>query len=346
MIKASIVGATGYSGAVLAGILSAHKDVEIISLTSKTYAGKTFSDIYKNFKGILDIELEEQNIEKISKNADVIFVALPHGIASAQIDAGVLSNAKVIDLGADFRLKDKEVYENWYNTKHHGEELLDNAVYGLCEWEREKVKSASLVANPGCYATASILAAAPLLKEGVICPDDIIIDAKSGVSGAGRSLDLGVHYCECSDSIKAYKVASHRHTPEIEQVLSCISGKDPLVNFTPHLVPMKRGILASVYMKPVLDISLNDIRAIYKKYYKNEYFIRFLNEGEVPETRWVQGSNFCDINVFKDPRTKRIIAFSAIDNLVKGAAGQAVQNMNIMFGLEEKTSLENIAMFP
>ena len=346
MIKAAIIGATGYSGAVLAGILSSHSDVEIVSLTSKSYTGEKFSDIYKNFKGILDVELEEQNVLKISKKADVIFLALPHGIASGEINEEVLSNTKVIDLGADFRLKEKDVYETWYKTQHLGADLLNKAVYGLCEWEREKIKNANLVANPGCYATASILTVAPLLKEGVIDANDIIIDAKSGVSGAGRSLDIGVHYCECSESIKAYKVASHRHTPEIEQELSFISNKNALINFTPHLIPMKRGILVSAYLKPLFDISLDEIKNIYKKYYQNEHFIRLLDGLEVPETRWTKGSNFCDINVFKDDRTGKIIAFGAIDNLVKGASGQAVQNMNIMFNIDEKKSLENVAVFP
>lgn len=342
MIKAAIIGSTGYSGSVLTAILCNHPDVELVALTSKSYVGKKYSDIFENFKGACDLILEEQNILEISKKCDVIFVALPHGIASAQITKEVLDNAKVIDLGADFRLKDKQVYEKWYKTEHFGEELLSQAVYGLPEFNRKKIAATQLIANPGCYATASILTVAPLLKEGIIEPDDIIIDAKSGVSGAGRSLDLGAHYCECSESIKPYKVASHRHTPEIEQEL----GFDALINFTPHLVPMNRGILVSTYLKPKKDISLDEIKHIYKKYYTNEHFIRLLDDENVPQTKWTKGSNFCDINVFKDERTGRILAFGAIDNLFKGAAGQAVQNMNIMFNLDEKKSLTVAPMFP
>lgn len=346
MIKASIIGATGYSGAQLASILVAHKNVEIVSLTSKSYVGQKYSDIYGNFKGILDMTLVEQDIEKIAQNSDVIFVALPHGIASSKITSDILNKTKVIDLGADFRIKNKEIYEIWYKTRHFGGNLLKEAVYGLPEWNREAIAQAKLVANPGCYATCAILTAAPLLKEGVIEPDDIVIDAKSGVSGAGRTLDIGTHYCECSESIKPYKITSHRHTPEIEQVLGEISASKSLISFTPHLVPMNRGILVSAYLKPKMQIALNEIKDIYRKYYKNEYFIRFLNDDTIPETKWVKGSNFCDINVFKDERTGRILAFGAIDNLVKGAAGQAVQNMNIMFNLDENTSIDNAAMFP
>lgn len=344
MIKAAIIGATGYSGAVLAAILAHHKNVEIISLVSKSYCGQLFSDIYKNFKGVLDIELETENIEEISKKADVIFLALPHGIASAKINEDILNNTKVIDLGADFRLNNKETYEKWYKTKHFGQNLLNEAVYGLPEWNFEKIKHARLVANPGCYATASILAVAPLLKEGIIYPDEIIIDAKSGVTGAGRGLNIDTLFCECNETIKPYKVASHRHTPEIEQILGDISKQNVLINFTPHLIPMNRGILASVYLKPNKDFELNDIKEIYKKYYKDKPFIRLLDEEA--QTRWTKGTNYCDISIFKDTRTKRIMVFSAIDNLYKGASGQAVQNMNIMFDLNEKTALQNIAIFP
>ena len=344
MIKAAIIGATGYSGAVLASILSGHKDVEIVSLVSKSYFGQKFSDIYKNFKGILDIELEKENIEEISKKADVIFLALPHGIASAKINEEILNNTKVIDLGADFRLNDKETYEKWYKTEHFGQNLLSKAVYGLPEWNKQEIKTAKLIANPGCYATASILALAPLLKDDIIEQNDIIIDAKSGVSGAGRGLNIDTLFCECSESVKPYKIASHRHTPEIEQILGSISKRDVLINFTPHLIPANRGILVSSYLKAKKDISPDDIKEIYEKYYSDKPFIRLLEDE--PQTRWTKGTNYCDIGIFKDERTKRIMVFSAIDNLYKGAAGQAVQNMNIMFDLDEKTSLQNVAMFP
>ncbi len=346
MIKAAVIGATGYSGATLISILANHKDVEIVSLTSKSYVGKKFSDIYKNFKGIVELELEEQNLLEISKKADVIFVCLPHGIASSEVTQEVLNNSKVIDLGADFRLKDKNCYEAWYKVEHKGEDVLAGAVYGLPEWNKEKIKTAKLIANPGCYATASILTVAPLLKEGLVNSNDIVIDAKSGVSGAGRSLDLSVHFCECNETIKPYKIATHRHTPEIEQVLSDISGANVLLNFQPHLVPMNRGILACAYLKPTKDVSLDELKEVYKKYYKNKAFIRVLEGDEAPETKWTKGSNYCDINVFKDSRTGRILAFGALDNLVKGAAGQAVQNMNIMFNLDETSGLKNNTVFP
>ena len=343
MIKAAIIGATGYSGAVLAAILCAHKDVKITHLISKSYCGQKFSDIYKNFRGILDITLEAENISELSKEADVIFLALPHGIASKKINKEILNNTKIIDMGADFRLGDKNTYEKWYNTAHFGEGLLDCAVYGLPEWNREKIKSSRLIANPGCYATASILALAPLLKEGIIEQNEIIIDAKSGVSGAGRAQNIDSLFCECNETLKPYKIASHRHTPEIEQVLGDISGIKPVISFTPHLIPMNRGILVSAYLKPKKDISLVDIKNIYKKYYEREHFIRLLDEEA--QTRYVKNSNFCDISVFKDERSSKILVFSAIDNLYKGASSQAVQNMNLMFNLDEKTSIDNPAAF-
>lgn len=342
MIKAAIIGATGYSGVVLTNLLCAHKEVEIVSLTSKSYTGKKYSEVFPNFGGICDLILEEQNISEISKKADVIFLALPHGAASSLVTKEILNNTKIIDLGADFRLKDASVYEKWYGVNHFSKELLPEAVYGLSELNFEQIKDAKLLANPGCYATCSILTLAPLVKNGLVVPDDIIIDAKSGVSGAGRALNLGVHYCECSESIKPYKVASHRHTPEIEQALS----NGAVVNFTPHLVPMNRGILVSAYLKLKKDISLFDIKEIYKEFYKNKPFIRLLEGDSPPETRFVKGSNYCDINLFYDLRTKKILAFGAIDNLFKGAAGQAVQNMNIMFNLPENTSLTYTPNFP
>jgi N-acetyl-gamma-glutamyl-phosphate reductase len=346
MIKAGIIGSTGYTGQELARILLQHPQVNLVCCTSQSYAGQRFEDIYHNFKGISNQECVPEGIEKLSKELDVIFLALPHGIASKKINPDILKNTKIIDLGADYRLKSKSEYELWYETQHCCEELLDKAVYGLCEIKRNAVKDARLVANPGCYATCSILTVMPLLKSGIIDKESIIIDAKSGVSGAGRSLNLGVHFNECNESVKAYKVASHRHTPEIEQELSEISGNKIKLTFTPHLIPMNRGILITAYAKLKNKLQYEDIEAIYRQYYGDEYFIRLTNKGVLPETRWVKGSNYCDIGFVLDERTDRIVVIGAIDNLIKGAAGQAVQNMNIMFGIDEKIGLTSIPIFP
>lgn len=344
MIKVAIVGSTGYSGQELVRLLIKRGDVEIKYLSSHSYVGKIYSEIYPNFKGMADIECSEADILKFARECDVIFLALPHGIASKEITKEVLEeNCKIIDLGADFRLKDKKTYEKWYGVEHFGGNLLEQAVYGLPELNREKIKGAKLIANPGCYATCSILSIAPLLKAGIINPKNIIIDAKSGVSGAGRSLSFGSLYCECNENIKAYKIRSHRHTPEIEQVLGEFGGEN--LTFTPHLIPVNRGILATSYVELTKNISQNEAREIYKEFYKNEHFIRVLNDENSAEIKNVKGSNFFDTNVFKDERTNRLIITSAIDNLVKGASGQAVQNLNILFNLDEKTGLENLGVY-
>ena len=345
-IKAAIIGSSGYAGEELTRILANHSFVEIKYLTSKSYLGQNYSDIYQNFNKIINIKCEEDNLDRISKEVDVIFLALPHGIASSKVNYDVLKNSKVIDLGADFRIRDANVYEYWYKTKHNDKSLLNEAVYGLCEIYYGDIKNARLVANPGCYTTCSILSLFPLLKENLIKEESIVIDAKSGVTGAGRSVNLNVHYCETNENIKAYKIASHRHTPEIEQELSLASNKNIALQFTPHLVPMNRGILVTCYAKLKENISTETIKDAYLKYYKDKYFIRLLKDNLYPETKWVKGSNFIDIGIFKDERTNNVIVSGAIDNLVKGAAGQAVQNMNIMFGLDEKTGLQNAPFFP
>ena len=345
-IKAAIIGVTGYVGQELFRILNLHPNVEITHITSVSYQGKELSEIYENFKSTTTLVCSAADVEKIADVVDVMFIALPHGIASKEITQSIIDKCKVIDLGADFRLKDKEIYEEWYATKHESAELLDKAVYGLCELHREKIKSASLIANPGCYTTCSILSLAPLVKEGLIDLDSIIIDAKSGVTGAGRSLNLGTAYCETNESIKAYKIASHRHTPEIEQELSIACGKEIKLSFTPHLTPMNRGILATCYAKLKTKISYEQVKAVYQKHYKNEYFIRLTKEEVYPETKWTKGSNFVDIGFKIDERTNNIVVIGAIDNLIKGASGQAVQNMNIVFGFDEKTALANAGVFP
>ncbi|HSA06908.1 MAG TPA: N-acetyl-gamma-glutamyl-phosphate reductase [Candidatus Gastranaerophilales bacterium] len=341
MIKTAIIGATGYVGEELVRILSAHPQAEISYITSQSNVGQKYSDIYPNFKNIISHECIEENIEELAEKVDVIFFALPHGIACKKIAKKILDKVKVIDLGADFRLRSREVYEEWYKTEHESPELLEEAVYGLCEWKRDQIKNARLIANPGCYTTCSILSLLPLLKEGLIDTETIIVDAKSGVTGAGRSLSQGVHFAECNETTKAYKIADHRHTPEIEQELSEFAGKEIKLTFTPTLVPMQRGILSTCYAK-LLDKSLtyDDVKQVFMKYYEKEYFIRITEKEVYPETRWVRNSNFYDVGFKIDRRTGNIIVVGAIDNLVKGASGQAVQNMNILFKLDEKTGLQ------
>ncbi len=342
MIKAGIIGATGYAGQELIRLLYNHKSVELIYLSSHSYEGMKLSEVYPNFTGIIDTKLVNMNADQMSDDCDVIFFALPHGLAAGQISEGLLKKVKIIDLGADFRLKDKEIYENWYKVKHPTPFFLEESVYGLCELNREKIKNARIVANPGCYTTCSITSLAPLVEKKIIDLSSIIIDAKSGVSGAGRSLSLPTHFTESNESFKAYGIGTHRHTPEIEQELSVIAGKDIILSFTPHLIPMNRGILTTVYASLTKDISSNEIVDLYKNFYKDEKFIRIYPDGSLPETRFVRNSNFVDIGIKTDPRTNRVIIVGVIDNLIKGAAGQAVQNMNIMFGINEDSGLNAV----
>ena len=345
-IKAAIIGGTGYVGQELFRILYSHPETEVTKVTSVSYTGKKYADIYKNFSNITDLECSECNTDEIAEECDVIFIALPHGIASKSVTKSVLDKCRVIDIGADFRIKDKNVYEKWYGVEHFGEDVLKEAVYGLCEIHGEEIKKARLVANPGCYTTCSILSLYPLVKEGLINTDTIVIDAKSGVTGAGRKPDLGTSFCECSESVKAYKVASHRHTPEIEQELSIAAGKEIKLIFTPHLIPMNRGILATCYAKLNKNKEFSDIEKAFEKYYSDKKFIRLLKKGNFPETNKVKGSEYVDIGFGVDERTNTVIVIGAIDNLVKGAAGQAVQNMNLMFGFDESTALNTPAIFP
>lgn len=340
MIKVAIVGSTGYVGTEIIRLLINNPKVEIKYITSKTYQGEDYSSIYENYRDVFTKKCTSKDLEKIAEEVDLIFMALPHGLVSNQVNKSILEKAKVIDLSADYRLKDKDLYEKWYDTKHGSPELIKTSVYGLCEKYRKDIKEARLVANPGCYPTASILSLMPLIEEDLIEKDNIIIDAKSGVTGAGRSPNLGTHYTECNESIKAYSIGSHRHTPEIEEELG------NLVNFTPHLIPMNRGILTTSYVNLKEKLKYEDIKKIYEKHYKEEYFIRLTKENIFPETKWVKGSNFCDIGFKLDERTNRLIIVAAIDNMIKGSAGQAIQNMNIMFGLKENAGLEDISIFP
>ena len=346
MIKVGIIGATGYAGGELVRILTGHKDAEIKWYGSRSYIGKKYADVYRNMFQIVDAECMDDNMEELASQVDVIFTATPQGLCASLVNEEILSKVKIIDLSADFRLKDVKVYEEWYKIEHKAPQFLEEAVYGLCEINREDVKKARLVANPGCYTTCSILTAYPLAKEGMIDMSTLIIDAKSGTSGAGRGAKLPNLFCEVNENMKAYSVANHRHTPEIEEQLGYAAGEKVVLNFTPHLVPMNRGILATEYAKLTKEVSWEDVKAVYDRYYGNEKFVRVLGQDEYPETKWVEGSNYVDIGFKIDPRTNRIIMMGAIDNLVKGAAGQAVQNMNLMFGLEESEGIDLVPMFP
>lgn len=346
MIKVGIIGSTGYAGAELVRILMGHKEAEIIWYGSRSYVEKQYAKVYQNMFQIVDAKCMDDNMEELSSKADVIFTATPQGLCASLVNEDILSKAKMIDLSADFRIKDVSVYEKWYGIEHKSPQYIKEAVYGLCEINREDVRKARLVANPGCYTTCSILTAYPLAKEGIIDMSTLIIDAKSGTSGAGRGAKLPNLFCEVNENIKAYGVASHRHTPEIEEQLGYASGEDVVINFTPHLIPMNRGILVTEYASLKRDVSYEDVKSVYDKYYQDETFVRVLEEGVFPETRWVEGSNYVDINFKIDPRTGRIIMMGAIDNLVKGAAGQAVQNMNLMFGLDETEGLNLVPVFP
>lgn len=346
MIKVGIIGATGYAGGELVRILMGHKDAEIVWYGSRSYVDQKYADVYRNMFQIVDAKCMDDNMDELAEQVDVIFTATPQGLCASLINEEILSKTKIIDLSADFRLKDVKVYEEWYKIEHKAPQYIDEAVYGLCEINRDKVKDARIVANPGCYTTCSILTCYPLVKEGLIDPNTIIVDAKSGTSGAGRGAKTANLFCEVNENMKAYGVATHRHTPEIEEQLGYAAGYPITINFTPHLVPMNRGILATAYASLKEGVTEEQIRAAYDKYYANEKFVRVLKPGVCPETRWVEGSNYVDVNFKVDPRTHRVIMMGAVDNLVKGAAGQAVQNMNLAFGLDESTGLNLVPMFP
>ena len=346
MIKVGIIGATGYAGGELVRILMGHKDAEIKWYGSRSYVDQKYADVYRNMFQIVDAKCMDDNMEELADQVDVIFMATPQGLCASLVNEEILSKTKIIDLSADFRLKDVNVYEEWYKIEHKAPQYIDEAVYGLCEINRDLVKSARIVANPGCYTTCSILTAYPLAKEGLIDMSTLIIDAKSGTSGAGRGAKLPNLYCEVNENIKAYGVATHRHTPEIEEQLGYASGEKVVLNFTPHLVPMNRGILATEYATLKKKVTYEEVKAVYDQYYAKEKFVRVLDRDVCPETKWVEGSNYVDIGFKIDPRTNRIIMMGAIDNLVKGAAGQAVQNMNLLFGLPEDEGLELVPMFP
>ena len=343
MVRVGIVGASGYTGVELARILCNHPGVELTVATSRQYAGKPLSHAFPSLRGLVDLLCEDLHGEALAARADLFFTAVPHQTAMNIVPQLLGAGRTVVDLSADFRLHDAAVYEQWYQV-HSARELLPVAVYGLPELHRREIRETRLVANPGCYPTSAVLGLAPLLRAGLIDPDTIIIDAKSGVSGAGRVAQAGSLYCEVADGFRAYKVGEHRHTPEIEQELSGISGRPVTVSFTPHLVPMSRGILSTIYAKATGPLA--DLDELYRDFYREEEFVRTCPQGTYPATQFVRGSNYCDIGCKYDPRTGRVIVLSAIDNVVKGAAGQAVQNMNILCGFPENTGLGTVPLFP
>lgn len=344
-MKASVIGATGFAGAELLRLLDGHPEVELAVITSESSTGENIAAMYPHLAARIETALGSmQAIEQIAADSDVIFIALPHGHAMKIGRQLQTRNVKIIDLGGDYRFKNPKVFEEWYKVKHEDPET--QAVYGLTELYREQVKNAKILANPGCYTTCSILALVPLLKAGLIDTRNIIIDAKSGTTGAGRSLKLGSLYCSVNENFHAYGVASHRHTPEIEQVYSEYAGEEVVIQFTPHLLPVDRGILATCYASLKDDVSEGQIQEAFAEMYADEYFIRLRGRGACPEIKNVRASNYVDIGWQIDRRTGRIIVMSVLDNLVKGAAGQAVQNMNVMFGMQENTGLTQLPIYP
>jgi N-acetyl-gamma-glutamyl-phosphate reductase len=345
MIRVGIYGGSGYTGLELMRILLRHPDVKVTALTSRKFKGQPLSDTYPLFEGLTDIKFIDASPEQVAAVSDVIFLATPHGEAMTIAPVFLNAGKKVIDLSADLRIRNLEVFEKWYQ-KHTAPDLLKQAVYGIPELYREKIRKATVVANPGCYPTSAILALAPVLREKIIDPATIIIDSKSGVSGAGRDPVIGSLFCEVDEGFKAYKVNEHRHSPEIEQELSVLAGTEVKVSFTPHLLPLTRGILSTIYASLKKTLSTAELIDLYTDFYKGEPFVRVLRKGLYPNVSSVKGTNYCHVGLSVDPRTNRVIILSAIDNLVKGASGQAVQNMNLMCGLREDTALDMIALFP
>ncbi len=352
MIRAGIIGATGYAGGELVRLLAGHKEAEIVWYGSHSYIDKKYYEVYRNMFRIVEDVCRDDNLSELAEQADVIFTATPQGFLAGVLTEEILNKVKIIDLSADYRIKDVAVYEQWYGIEHKSPRFIQEAVYGLCELNRNQITgSTRLIANPGCYTTCSILTAYPLVKEGMIDVGTLIVDAKSGTSGAGRGAKVPNLFCEVNENMKAYGVASHRHTPEIEEQLGYAGNCRVTINFTPHLVPMNRGILVTEYadLKRKADGTLpswDEVKAVYDRYYGDEKFVRVLEKGCCPETKWVEGSNYVDIGFVVDERTGRVIMMGALDNLVKGAAGQAVQNMNLLFGLKESEGLELVPCFP
>lgn len=345
MIKISIIGATGYTGQELVRMLSRHSQVQIVGLGSQSYVGQPYDQVYPNLRGFSKACLSTEDPALIDE-ADVVFLALPHGLSLTPVSRALEKGKKVIDLGADFRLKDPAVYEKWYKHPAPEQSLLQKAVYGLPEIRKEEIARASILANPGCYPTTVLLGLAPLLKNNLIEHGSIIADSKSGVSGAGRGLSLTTHFCETNEDFKAYGLPHHRHLPEMEQELSQLAGAAITITFTPHLLPLTRGMLSTIYCQPKSPLTEEEIRRLYRDFYQGRPFVRVMSKGEIPHTKWVLGTNCCDIGLYLDDRTGKLTIISVIDNLVKGASGQAIQNMNIMMGLEETEGLALWGLYP
>ena len=346
MVNVAIIGASGYTGVELARILCNHPQVKLTAATSRQYANQPLAKVFPNLRNKTDLVCENLTTDELCARADFFFTAVPHKTAMNIVPDLLAAGKKVVDLSADFRLRDVAVYEQWYQP-HSAADLLQEAVYGLPELYREQIRTARLIANPGCYPTSIILGLAPLLKADSIDPHSIIADSKSGTSGAGRSAQVGSLFCEVTDGFRAYKVGgTHRHTPEIEQEINAFLPEPIRISFTPHLLPISRGILSTVYAQLKPGIQQTDITRWYDTMYAQEPFVRILPEDTFPATQYVRGSNFCDIGFKIDTRTNRIIVLSTIDNIVKGAAGQAVQNMNLMCGFAETSGLEAAPFFP
>lgn len=345
-LKTAVVGSSGYTGGELLRILLRHPRVVVTAVTSEKSAGRQVSSIFPHLLNVTDLVCEAFDPSAIAKKADFAFLALPHVTAqSAAYELHKLGTS-VVDLSADYRLSDPALYEKWYEHRHQYPELLRQAVYGLPELHRQEIRAAALIANPGCYPTSAILGLAPLVKKRMIEPASIVIDSKSGVSGAGRSPSLAHHFPEVNEGLMAYKIGTHRHTPEIEQEISLLAGEQVALSFTPHLVPMNRGILSTIYARLSNETDTAQLHSLFEDFYRSEPFVRVLPRGEFPNVRNVRGSNFCDIGVYADKRTGRAVVVTAIDNLVKGAAGQAIQNMNLMMKFDETDGLMSAGMFP
>ncbi|MGA2465151.1 MAG: N-acetyl-gamma-glutamyl-phosphate reductase [Thermodesulfobacteriota bacterium] len=343
--RVGIVGATGYTGVELLRLLVQHPEVEVTVLTSQKYAGVPIDQVFPSLTGRLQIKCEELTIDRISQKVDFIFTAVPHKTAMETVPLFYQKGKRVVDLSADFRFKDPEVYERWYQ-KHTCVDLLPESVYGLPELHREEIKNAKIVGNPGCYPTGALIGLIPLIKDGMISYENIVIDSKSGVSGAGRDVVLGSLFCEVNEGVKAYNIFKHRHLPEIEQELSQLARSKITVTFVPHLIPMDRGILTTIYVNFTKKVNTEDALKIFNEYYEKEPFIRIYPKGKIPNTKDVRGSNYCDIGVIVNESDSRAVIVTAIDNLVKGASGEAVQNMNIMLGYPETMGLDVLPFFP
>jgi len=346
MVRVAVVGSSGYAGGELLRILLGHKGVEVTAVTSEKSAGQHVASLFPNLGRLCNLTLEKLDPTTIANKADLVFLAVPHKAAMKTAAQFVGVGVRVVDLSADYRFRDTRVYEEWYGEEHEQPGLAHIAVYGLPELHKDEIRKAHIVGNPGCYPTGAILALAPLVKDGLVELDSLIIDSKSGVSGAGRTPGLPYHYPEANESIMAYKIGVHRHTPEIEQELTGLAGSAAIVSFTPHLTPMNRGILTTAYAKLKQYKGPDSLLKLYAKFYKDDFFVRVMGKGNYPSVSAVKGSNFCDVGLYSDLRTGRVVVVSAIDNLVKGAAGQAVQNMNLMLGMDETEGLKHLGMFP